>query len=370
MAGRVVVILLMSTHALFARYPETRKSDVRDTYHGVEVADPYRWLEDDHSAETKAWVEAQNAVTFAFLEKIPERLTFRERLTKLWNYERFSTPWKEGGRYFWGYNSGLQNQRVLYVAESLDKAPRVLLDPNALSADGTVALTGARISDDGELLAYGLARAGSDWQEWRVREVATGRDRTDLVQWVKFSGAAWAKDGSGFYYSRFDAPRREDQLKGVNEYHKLYFHKLGTSQDADVLVYERRDQKEWGFHGGVTDDGRYLIIGVTRGTDPKNAVFYRDLQNPTAGIVELLPDFDADYSFIDNIGSTLLFQHRSGSASQPGHRHRCRPAATRQLARSDPTGGGVAQIGQLCGRSSYLHLSEGRAQRGENLRSG
>lgn len=288
-------------------YPHTPKGAVHDIYHGTEIADPFRWLEDDNSPETKAWVIAQNAVTFAFLEKIHRRAAIRDRLTRLWNYERFGVPWKEGLLYFWMRNSGLQNQRVLYVADALDAEPRLLLDPNLLSSDGTVALTGTAVSDDGALLAYGLSRAGSDWMEWRVRDVRTGRDRDDLVEWVKFSGASWAKDGGGFYYSRFDAPKPGDQLTGVNEFQKLYFHKLGTPQREDKLIYERRDQKEWGFHGGVTDDGRYLLIGVTRGTDPKNAVFYRDLADTHGKVIELLPDFDADYSFIDNVGTLFLF---------------------------------------------------------------
>ena len=289
------------------KYPVTRRGDVVDEYHGVKVADPFRWLEDDNSEETKAWVEAQNAVTFRFLEKLPHRARFRERLTKLWNYERFGVPMQRGGRYFFARNSGLQNQRVLMVSEGLRSEPRVLLDPNTLSPDGTVALTSYAPSDDGALLAYGLSRAGSDWQEWRVRDVATGRDRDDLVEWVKFSGASWAKDGSGFYYSRFDAPKPGAEKVGVNEFQKLFFHKLGTSQKDDALIYQRRDQKEWGFHGHVTDDGRYLIIGVSRGTDPKNAVFYRDLQEPGSKVIELLPEFNADWSFIGNDGTVFYF---------------------------------------------------------------
>jgi prolyl oligopeptidase len=186
-------------------------------------------------------------------------------LTKLWDYERFSVPAKEGGRYFFRRNSGLQNQSVLSVAEALDAEPRVLFDPNALSADGTVALAGYRISDDGKLMAYGLAKKGSDWQEWRVREVDTGKDREDLLEWVKFSRASWVKDGSGFYYSRYAQPKEADALTGLNEFQKLYFHKLGTPQSDDVLVYERRDHKDWGFHGEVTEDGRYLVITIHEG---------------------------------------------------------------------------------------------------------
>ena len=289
-------------------YPVARKVDQVDEYHGVKVADPYRWLEDDNSEETKAWVEAENKVTFAYLDAIPEREKIKERLTQLWNYERFGVPANEGGRYFFTHNSGLQNQRVLYVAEKLDAAPRVLLDPNTLSTDGTVAMSGFVPSEDGKLLAYGLSRAGSDWEEWHVRDVATGEDRSDLVEWVKFSGAAWNKDGSGFYYSRFDAPKPGEEKKGLNEFQKLYFHRMGTKQSEDTLVYERRDHADWGFNASVTDDGRYLVIYVSQGTDTKNRLFYKDLADDKNPVVELLNDFDASYNFIDNIGSYFFLK--------------------------------------------------------------
>ncbi len=289
-------------------YPSTRKSDQVDDYHGTKVADPYRWLEDDNSAETKAWVEAQNKVTFGILGTIPERAQIKDRLTKLWNYERFGVPQREGGRYFFSYNSGLQNQRVLLVADSPVAEPRELLDPNKLSTDGTVAMTDSVPSDDGTKLIYGLQRSGSDWEENRVRDVATGRDLDDVVEWVKFSTPSWAKDGSGFYYSRFDAPKPGDALTGTNEFQKLYFHKLGTKQDADLLIYERRDHADWGLNGSVTDDGHYLIIHVSQGTDPKNRLFYKDLTDPAAKVVELLNEFDASYDFIDNDGPVFFFE--------------------------------------------------------------
>lgn len=289
-------------------YPDTRKTEVSDAYHGVTVGDPYRWLEDDNSAETAAWVEAENKITFGFLDSIQKRPAIRERLKELWNYERFGLPREKGGHYFYSHNTGLQNQAVLLVADSLRAEPRVLLDPNTLSPDGTVSLAGGAVSDDGKLYAYALSRSGADWQEWRVRDVATGKDHDDVIKWSKFSGASWLKDGSGFYYSRFDEPKTGEERKGVVEYQKLYFHRLGTPQSDDQLIYERRDHKDWGFHGSVTDDGRWLIITVTRGTDPKNCVFYRDLTKPNAPIVELLTEFEADYSFIDNDGSVFFFQ--------------------------------------------------------------
>lgn len=302
------LVTIPMLHAAPLKYPETKKGDVVETYHGTQIADPYRWLEDDNSAETKAWVEAQNKVTFGYLEQLPEREKIRARLTELWNYERFTVPYKEGGRYFFRRNSGLQNQSVLYVADGLDAEPRVLLDPNALSTDGTVALDGYSVSKDEKWMAYGIAKAGSDWQEWRVRDVATGADREDRLEWVKFSDASWVKDGSGFFYSRYDAPKEGESLTGLNEFQKLYFHKLGTPQSDDALIYERRDHKDWGFHGHVSEDGRWLIVTITEGTDPKSRVYYRDLTKPEVPIAPLLDSFDADYTFIGNDGGVFYFR--------------------------------------------------------------
>jgi prolyl oligopeptidase len=229
-------------------------------------------------------------------------------LTEIWNYERFGVPFKEGGRYFITRNDGLQNQAVLYTMASLDAEPTVLLDPNGLSTDGTVALHSYEVSDDGNLLAYGLARAGSDWQEWHVRDVRTGKDLPDMINWVKFSGASWTTDNQGFFYSRFDEPDKTNTLKGVNYFHKLYYHKLGTEQKDDKLIYNRPDQKEWGFGGGVTEDGRYLGIHISKGTDRRNRFFYRDLQDEKSPVVELLNDFDAAYNFIGNVGTVFYFK--------------------------------------------------------------
>lgn len=297
-----------SVNAPKLAYPPTAKNPVIDTYHGTQVPDPYRWLEDDNSPATKEWVKAQNAVTFAHLASIPERTSISNRLTQLWNFERWSAPSQHGGRYLVSRNNGLQNQSVVYSMTSLDGELRELLDPNRLSTDGTVALSGTDISDDGKRLAYGLSRSGSDWQEWRVRDVDTGKDLADIVQWVKFSSASWNKDGSGFFYSRYDAPKPGEALTGANYFHKLYFHRLGTPQSSDVLVFDRPDKKEWNFYGGVTDDGNYLIVTASEGTDPRNRVLYRDLSKNNAPVVELLMDFDADYTFIDNDGPVFWFR--------------------------------------------------------------
>jgi prolyl oligopeptidase len=211
-------------------YPVARRGDTVDDYSGTKVADPYRWLEDPDSPETRAWIEAENKITFGYLNDIPQRTAIKNRLTKLWNFERYTPPSKEANRYFYFKNDGLQNQSVLYTVERLDATPRVLLDPNKLSADGTVALSGITVTDDGKLLAYGLSSSGSDWQQWKVRDVATGNDLPDTVDYVKFSGASWTKDGKGFFYSRYDTPNENTKLEDANYFQKLYFHKLGTPQ--------------------------------------------------------------------------------------------------------------------------------------------
>ena len=274
-------------------YPQPPKSAQVDNYFDTKVADPYRDLENADSETTKKWIEAENKVTFDYLAAIPERKKISEKLTALWNYEKYTIPFREGGRYFFSKNTGLQNQNVLFTGAALPGEAKTLLDPNTLSKDGTVALSDIDISNDGKLMAYGLAVAGSDWQQWKVRDIETGKDLSDDVQWVKFSSGSWKKDGSGFFYSRYDAPASADQLKQANYFHKLYFHKLGTTQDKDALVYERKDHKDWNFGGEVTEDGRFLIIYVSQGTDPKNRIFYKDLQKADSPVVELLNKQDA-----------------------------------------------------------------------------
>lgn len=291
-------------------YPETKKVEVSDDYHGTKVADPYRWLEESvkTNAEVAAWVEAQNKLTFGYLEQIPERETIKKTLTDLWNYEKYSAPFKVGGRYFYTYNNGLQNQSVLYTMDKLDGEARVLLDPNTLSADGTVAIAGMAISDNGRYLAYGLAAAGSDWNKWYVRDIETGTDLPDVVEWVKFSGASWTVDSKGFFYSRFDAPKPGEEFHALNKFQKVFYHRVGTPQDQDVLVYHRPDEPDWGFSAGVTEDGRYLIITVHKGTDDKYRVLYRDLMEPYAAPIELIGAFENEYSFIGNDNEVFYFK--------------------------------------------------------------
>ena len=284
-------------------YPSTRREDFSELLHGTTIADPYRWLEDDHSPETEAWVNQQNALTHAYLDTIPDRAQIRTRLTELWDFERFGVPFKRGGRYFFTHNDGLQNQSALYWLEALDGEPRLLLDPNTLSSDGTVALGSYAVSRDGQYLAYSLSAAGSDWQEWHVRRVETGEDLPDRIEWAKFTGASWTNDNLGFYYSRYAAPETDQAYKGANYYQKLYYHRLGSAQAEDMLIYERPDQKEWGFGGQVSDDGRYLVISAWHGTHQENGLFYLDLQVPGAPVVELFNQFDATYEYLGNDGA-------------------------------------------------------------------
>ena len=290
-------------------YPETRKTEQVDVYHGTSVADPYRWLEDDNSAETKAWVAAENAVTFKYLAALPQRAAVKKLYTELYNFEKFGVPSRHGERYFWTRNDGMQQQAVLYMAKSLNEQAQVALDPNTLSKDGTVALSGTVPSEDGKLLAYGVASGGSDWQIWRVRDLATGSDLPDRIDWVKFSSATWTHDGKGFFYSRYDEPKAGAALTGANYFQKLYYHRLGTAQSADVLVAENPAAKEWMYSTSVSDDGELLLISVSRSTERRNALLTLPLPKgrfeggtPAA----LLSGFDALYSVIGRDGNTLF----------------------------------------------------------------
>jgi len=298
-------------------YPRTQKGDRTDEYHGVRVPDPYQWLENDvrEDAKVSEWVEAQNKVTFGFLQAIPERESIKDLVTRLWNYERYSAPSKVGGRYFWSRNDGLQNQSVFFVAENLADEGRILLDPNTMSADGTVALSGMSVSECGRLLAYGIAEAGSDWSTWRVRDIDTGKDLSDEIRWVKFSGASWTPDSKGFFYSRYPEPEPGAAFQQLNKNQKVFYHRLGTPQSQDVVVYSRPDNPDWGFGAGVTEDGRYLIITTWKGTDDKYRVTYKDLTEPYAAPVELVDNFDNEYTFVGNDGPVFYFRTKRDAAT-------------------------------------------------------
>lgn len=289
------------------RYPETKQVDVQDDYHGRVVKDRYRWLEDTESEETAAWVAAQNKVTGAYLRSIPERATMQTRLQQLWNYERYGLPSHRGETYFYTHNDGLQNQSVLYKADSLSGERAELIDPNQLSDDGTVALASWVPSDDGQRLAYGLADGGSDWRTWKVRDVSTGKDLEDVVRWVKFSSIAWMPDGSGFFYGRYDAPAEGELLTGTNENQRLYFHTIGQDQSEDRLILQRPDHPKWGFSPEVTDDGRYLMIQNWKGSEPKSQIFIKDLSQADSQVEPLITGFDAEYQWVASVDQTHYF---------------------------------------------------------------
>ncbi len=288
-------------------YPPAARGDVVDDYHGTAVADPYRWLEDTESEETAAWVKAQNEVTRAYLDAIPAREGLVERLTELWNYERYGLPVRRGDHFFFTHNDGLQNQSILYRVTDLEDRREVLLDPNSLSDDGTVALSSWVPSRDGRLLAYTLADGGSDWRTIKVRDVATGEDHDDEIRWVKFSGIAWLPDGSGFFYCRYDEPPTGAELSSTNYFQKLYFHRLGDDQSEDTLIYHRDDEKEWGFSPTVSEDGRLLVISNWRSTERVSQIFVKDLTVADADVRPLITGFDAEYQFIDADGDELFF---------------------------------------------------------------
>jgi len=288
-------------------YPLARAGDQVDEQHGRKVPDPYRALEDPAAPETRAWVDAQNALTKAHLESVSSLPAIRSRLAEVWNHERYGVPLARGGRYFFTRNDGLQNQSVLLVSDGLRSEPRVLLDPNALSQDGTTALSGVNVSDDGKLLAYGISKAGSDWQEWRVRDVGSATDLPDVIRWVKFSSASWTKDGKGFFYSRYDEPKEATRLEDVNYFQKLFYHRLGTPQSDDALVHHAPEDKELGFDGDVTEDGRYLVIMIRRGSDPRRRVAFKDLEGAGGSVVDLVSGFEAAYDFLGNDGPVFWF---------------------------------------------------------------
>jgi len=292
------------------RYPETRMTDTVDTYFGTEVPDPYRWLENDTSAETEAWVTAQNEVTNAYLAKIPYREQIRERLTELWNYPRYGVPFHKGNYYFFFKNDGIQNQSILYIQDSLTGEPRVFLDPNKLSDDGTTSLGTYSVSKDGKYFAFAISKAGSDWNEIYVKETATGEQLSDKLEWVKFSGISWK--GEGFYYSRYDKPRGGGELSSKNEYHKVYYHKIGDPQDKDVLVYENPGHPLRNVGAYTTEDEQFLVLQETESTSG-NTLYIKDLSKPASAFVKIAEGFRYDYYVVSNEGTTFMIRTNDGA---------------------------------------------------------
>ena len=312
LAALAVLATALQSIASFsqAEPPMTERVEHYDEYFGHKVHDPYRWLEDDVRENEKVakWVEKQNEHTNAFLESIPERGQIVERLTKLWNFEKFGPPFRAGGRIYFYKNDGLQNQYVLYVQENKEDQPRVLIDPNKWSEDGTVAMGGTSFSDDGRYLAYSIQDAGSDWRTWKIMEVDSGEILDDELKWIKFNEPAWTIDGDGFFYGKFPEPQEGAEFQNLNVNQAIYYHKVGDDQADDVMVFHRPDHPDWGYSSEVTEDGRYLIITVHVGTDDRYRIFYKDLQNPLAQAVPLIRHFDDEYSFIGNDGPVFFFK--------------------------------------------------------------
>ncbi|MFT5051579.1 MAG: prolyl oligopeptidase [Chlamydiales bacterium] len=281
-------------------YPAAAHGAVVEDYHGTQVADPYRWLEDSDAPESRTWIEAQNALTESWLAAIPGRDRIHDRLEALWTYERFGIPSKHGDAYFFSYNDGYQSQSVICRAQSLESEREVVLDPNSFSSDGTVSLGGTAWSEDGNYLAYGLSDGGSDWRTWHVRDLRTGKDLDDRLEWVKFSSPTWSHDGLGFYYGRY--PATENKLQAENLGQQLYYHLAGTEQAADVLVFEDAEHPKRGCGAGVSEDGKLLMLNVWEGSARKNRLYFQDLMDPDASVIRALDDFDAAYTPIGSDG--------------------------------------------------------------------
>ncbi len=285
------------------KYPQTKKIDHVDEYHGIKISDPYRWLEDNNSLETKNWVEEENKLTQSYLNNIPFREKLKNRLTELWNFEKYSAPSKIGTHYIFSKNDGLQEQSVIYIQKGLYGDPEVFIDPNKFSDDGSISLAGLSFSNDYKYASYMISKGGSDWREIFVLDVNTKTLKSDKILWAKFTGTAWYKDG--FFYSRYDAPKSGEELKGKNEFQKLYYHKLGTDQSEDKLIMEDKERPKRGFGAGVTDDERFLIISVWEGSSSNNGLMYKDLTKESE-IKWVFDKFDGEYNVIDNIDNKFL----------------------------------------------------------------
>ena len=345
-------------------YPETRRGDVVETQFGQDIADPYRWLENDVRVddEVARWVSAQNEVTDAFLAQVPGRDVLKARITELTDYERFGLPEEKGGRYFYTRNDGLQNQSVLYVRDGLDAEPRVLIDPNEWSEDDATALGGWVPSEDGTKLLYSIQDGGSDWRTVRYMDVAEGVTIGDPVEWVKFSALEWAKDGSGYYYSRFPATGEGETFQALNTNHQVYFHRLGTAQADDELIYETPDQPELNHIAQVSDDGRYLIVTSSSGTDDRYEVTLIDRENMEAAPRTIVPGFEHSYSYVGNVDSTFFFTTNDGAPLEKVVKTDIAadsPQWTTVIPEAEETLGGVSLVG---GKLVASYLRDAKSQ--------
>ena len=307
----LAVFLIVSTAFAQLSYPVTKKVEVTDNYFGTTIADPYRWLEDDNSEETKSWVQQQNTVTSAYFSAIPYREKVKARLAVLWNYPKYGSPRKEGGYYYFSKNDGLQNQSILYRQTGLKADPEVFLNPNQFSADGTVALSGTAFSKNAKYLAYQISQSGSDWQEAVVMDLSTQRLIDDTIRWIKFSGITWNGD-EGFYYSRYPVPDASTKLSRQNQFHKVYYHRVGTKQAEDVLIYEDNEHPLRNVGADLTDDGRFLIISTTEGTSG-NELWVKDLSKGNDAFINIVKGFKTDPDVVDSYGNYLLFKTNQGA---------------------------------------------------------
>lgn len=343
------------------QYPATKKVDTVDVYHGVEVADPYRWLEDDHSEETKAWVEAENKVTNAYLAKIPFRQKIKDRLTQIWDYPKYGLPFKKGDYWYFYKNDGLQQQYVIYQMTSLDdEKPVVFLDPNTFSEDGTVALSGLSFSKNGKLAAYSISKGGSDWREVFVMDVESKEKLADHLQWIKFSGMSWYKDG--FYYSRYDAPKEGQELKGVNENNKVYYHKAGTSQEEDELIYQDPEHPKYGWYMSTTEDEKFLILSGSNPSAKGNALYFKKTADKDGEFIAIQDHFDNDTWVLDNEGDELFIMTNKDApknrvykmnANNPSEIREVIPQTTDVLKNAEMVGGQLLV--------SYMHDASSKA---------
>ncbi len=299
----IFVYSFIKIEKIKVEYPKTKKVEQVDNYFGTNVSDPYRWLENDTSAETAEWVKAQNKVTFGYLEQIPFREKIKQRLTKIWNFPKYGVPFKEGNYYFFYKNNGMQNQSVLYIQDGLENEPKVFLDPNTFSKDGTIALGDVQASHDSKYMAYTTSVGGSDWNEINVMEIATGKKLDDQIKWVKFSGIAWKKDG--FYYSRYDEPKKGGELSGKNEFHKVYFHKIGNPQSSDKLIYENSKYPLRNYSVSTSEDETFLFLYESEGTSG-NSLYLKELSKPNSSFILVAKGFENEYSAIDNNGDKII----------------------------------------------------------------
>lgn len=316
-----MITIPLSAKAQALKYPNTYRDTVVDDYFGTKVPAPYRWMEEQNSPQVEAWVEAENKVTFEYLNNIPVRNWINKRITKLWNYEKVGVPSQHEGELFYSKNSGLQNQSPIFMKKLVKGKSKMVLDPNKLSPDGSIALLDYEASPNGKYLCYGLSQGGADWEELHVKDLATGKDFADTVHWVKFSGIAWTKDNNGFFYSRFPEPKKGQALMSEAVGQQLYYHTVGTSQSEDKKFYDLKDYPGWYVGGGVSDDGQYLFITLNKGTESRNKVLYVDLKDPkhpdlSSPVTPLFEKDNAEYYPLGNVGKTIYMQTTLGAPNR------------------------------------------------------